>query len=252
MRRIFLAAAVTAIAATAHPQFEAASIKPSKSEDRRRRNDSKPELFRVTNATARWLIQQAYGIKAFQLEGGPNWTGSDLFDIVAKPPTPVNNEQLKVLLQSLLAERFQLAVRHETKQARVYGLVVAKNGPKLKDAVISNGPARVVIRRGLLDAPAMDMVGLANLLSEFTGVKVLDQTGLTDRYAVKLQWIPDENQVAMFQSMGVPEGIGAPAADPMGATLFAALQEQLGLRLEPQKGPVDMVIIQRIQRPSAN
>jgi uncharacterized protein (TIGR03435 family) len=243
---------LVAAAAGAHPQFEAASIKPSKSTDRRRLNDSKPELFRVYNATARWLIQQAYGIKAFQIQGGPPWAGSDLFDIVAKPQALVNSEQLKTLLQSLLAERFQLEVRHETREAPVYALLVGKNGAKSKVAAVTEGPVRVVIRRGLLDAPAMDMAGLAGMLSEFTGVKVLDQTGLTGRYAVRLQWIPDENQVAMFQSMGVPEGYGAPAPDPMGATLFAALQEQLGLRLESQKGPVDMLVIEHIERPSAN
>jgi len=243
------------------PQFETASIKPSNSADRRLFFNMNPELYRVSNITVKRLIQQAYGIKAFQLEGGPGWAGSDLFDISAKPEAPANGDQLKLMLQSLLADRFQLAVRRETRQMPVYGLVVAKNGPKLKEPAVPapnpadgspRAPVRITIRRGLLDAPVATTAGLADLLSDFLGVKVENQTGLTGAYAMRLEWQPDENQVAMFQGMGVPEGFGAPPPDPLGPSLFAALQEQLGLRLESQKGPVDMLVIERVERPSAN
>jgi uncharacterized protein (TIGR03435 family) len=89
-------------------------------------------------------------------------------------------------------------------------------------------------------------------LSNFLGRPVVDKTGLTGKYDVKLEWAPDENQLAMFQQMGVPEGSGAPPADPLGPSLFSALQEQLGLRLDSQKGPVEIFAIESIQRPPAN
>ena len=96
------------------------------------------------------------------------------------------------------------------------------------------------------------MTGLAFELSNILGRMVVDKTGLTGGYDLKLEWQPDENQVAMFQALGVPEGYGAPPADPLGPSLFAALQEQLGLKIESQKGPVEMFVIERIERPSAN
>lgn len=96
------------------------------------------------------------------------------------------------------------------------------------------------------------MAGFAFQLSDFLGRIVLDQTGLTGKYDLKLEWQPDENQVAMFQAMRVPEGYGAPAPDPSGPSVFAALQEQLGLKLESEKGPVEMFVIERVERPSAN
>ena len=96
------------------------------------------------------------------------------------------------------------------------------------------------------------MPSLSAQLSEILGRPVQDKTGLTGTYDLKLEWAPDEYQVAMFQSMGVPEGFGAPAADWKGPSLFAALEEQLGLKLDAQKGPVEMFVIDRIMRPSGN
>lgn len=93
---------------------------------------------------------------------------------------------------------------------------------------------------------------LTSELSNFLGRTVVDKTGLTGTYDLKLEWQPDENQVAMFQALGVPEGFGAPAPDPLGPSLFAALEEQLGLRLDSQRGPVETFVIERIERPSEN
>ncbi len=93
---------------------------------------------------------------------------------------------------------------------------------------------------------------LAFQLSNFLGRTVLDKTGLTAKYDLKLEWTPDENQIAMFDQMGMPQGFGALPADPPGPSLFSALQEQLGLRLDSQKGRVEVFVIERIERPSAN
>jgi bla regulator protein blaR1 len=251
------------------PKFEVASVKPSKSEDRRPLFDIKPELFRVTNVTVSRLIQVAYGIEGCQVAGGPDWSGSDLFDITAKPQGLAKTDQINLMLQSLLADRFQLVIRRETKEMPVYALVVAKNGPKFKEAdetapnIIDLGEQRTPdatrrrppvmrIRRGLLVAQEAVMPMLAFQLSNLLGRTVLDKTGLTGRYDLKLEWAPDESQVAMFQAMGVPEGAGAPLADSLGPSLFSALQEQLGLKLDAQKGPVEILVIESIERPSAN
>jgi len=173
------------------------------------------------------------------------------------------------MLQSLLAERFQLVLRRDTKEMPVYALVVAKNGPKFKDAHESDpnipelsgrtdlpagGPRPRVtfIRRGRLTIQGGNMPGLAAQLSNFLGRTVIDKTGLTGSYDLKLEWVPDENQVAAFQAIGVPEGAGAPPPDWHGPTLFTALEEQLGLKLDSQKGPVEMFAIERVERPSEN
>ncbi len=252
--------------------FEAASIKPSGSADQRLSynmfNIQSGGQFTVSNVTVKRLIQDAYRIKAFQISGGPGWIGSELFDIAAKPDGPVSPEQFQNMLQSLLAERFQLAVKRETEEMPVYALVVAKSGPKIKavneadpniidlsHSPIPQGASRprvTVIRRGRLTAQGLDMASFANTLANFLGRTVFDKTGLMGMYDVKLEWKPDENQVALFGATGVPEGFGAPPLDWDGPSLLTALEEQLGLKLDSQKGPVDIFTIEHIERPSAN
>jgi bla regulator protein blaR1 len=243
-------------ALTGRPQFETASVKPSSAQDVRPLFDIKPELFRASNVTVSRLIQVAYGVEGFQVAGGPPWAGSDLFDIRAKPEAPAKPDQLNLMLRSLLAERFHLAIRRETRDMPGYALLVAKSGAKFKEASASNpqeGRRPVMrIRRGLLVAEEIGAAALAVQLSMFLGRTVVDKTGLTGKYDFKLEWSPDENQAAMFQAARVPEGHGAPPADPLGASLFTALQEQLGLRLESQKAPTEVLVIERIDRPSAN
>jgi bla regulator protein BlaR1 len=264
----FLLAASIAYAQSP-PKFEVASIKPSNSEDRRLLFNVQPGgRVTVANFTVKKLIEEAYGIKDFQISGGPGWIASDPFDITAKAEgsTSPNFDQIKLMLQSLLAERFQLVVQRDTKEMPVYALVVAKNGPKFKEAHesdpsiadlknppgVTGRPRFTIVRRGRVTAQGVDMKSLADDLSNFLGRVVVDKTALTGSYDLKLEWVPDENQVAMFQAMGVPEGFGAPPADWHGPTLFTALEEQLGLKLESQKGPVEIFTIERIERPSEN
>lgn len=233
------------------PSFEVASIKPSNSADRRPMFNVSGGRFTAVNVTVKSLIKVAYGIKDFQISGGPGWAGSDLFDITANAESPAHMDQFALMLQSLLAERFQLIIRHETREMPVFALVIAKNGPKLTEASQSAAPV-FKIRRGLLAAPKANLAELAYQLSNFLGQSVLDKTGLTGKYDLKLEWAPDENQVAMFSAMGVPEGNGAPSPDWPGPSLFTALEEQLGLKLESEKGPVEILAIERIEKPSAN
>jgi bla regulator protein BlaR1 len=253
-------------AATA--KFEVASIKPSNSADQLPRLKILPEQVSAANVTVKRLIEIAYNVKDFQVLGGPSWTDSALFDLNAKPERAAKPGQLMPMLQSLLAERFQLVVRHDTKELPVYALVVAKNGPKFKDAHESdpnipelNGRSDIpsgsrmqvnIIRRGRLTTQGSDMPTLASQLSRFLGRTVVDKTGLKGSYDLKLEWAPDEDQAANFQAIGVPEGFGAPPTDWKGPTLFTALEEQLGLKLDSQKAPVDILVIDHVERPSAN
>ena len=261
----------TGIACAQTPlKFEVASIRPSNSADRRLFLDVQPGgRFIARNFSVKRLIEWAYDIKDFQISGGPGWMGSDLYDISANAENSGNPDKSNLRLQSLLAERFQLVIRREAQDVPVYALVVAKNGPKFKDAKESDPnivdlskrpdlagrggrPRFTMIRRGRLTAQGGDMRLLVSELSNFLGRTVVDKTGLTGTYDLKLEWQPDENQVAMFQALGVPEGFGAPAPDPLGPSLFAALEEQLGLRLDSQRGSVEMFVIERIERPSEN
>jgi bla regulator protein blaR1 len=255
------------------PKFEAASIKPSNSADRRPfwnpSNIASGGQIAAVNITVKSLIKHAYNIKDFQISGGPGWIGADLFDITAKPEGPTKPEQFQLMLQSLLAERFRFAEHRETKEMAGYALVVAKNGPKFQDAKetdpdipalngrtdlpAGNGRMRVfIVRRGRLTTQGSDMPGLAGQLSNILGRKVVDKTGLTGAYDLSLEWAPDEDQVANFQTIGVPEGFGAPPTDWKGPTLFTALEEQLGLKLDSQKGPLEVLVVDHVERPSAN
>jgi bla regulator protein BlaR1 len=254
----------------ARPAFAVASIKPSKSADRRPMfNFQEGGGLVADNFTVKKLIEVAYGIKHFQISGGPSWMSSELYSITAKPESATEYSQALLMLQSLLAERFQLVIRRESKEMPIYGLVAAKSGPKFKEVsesdpdmvevakrpdVMAGGrrPRINIIRRGRLTIQGADMTMLAADLSNFLGRMVLDKTGLSGMYDLRLEWTPDEDQVGMFQAMGVPEGFGAPPPDWHGPTLFSALEEQLGLRLDSQKGPVEMLVVERVERPSVN
>ena len=261
---------------TALPRFADASVKPSNSEDRRPLFQPRPDgQLTITNFTLRMLIRTAYGIQPYQISGGPSWMGSDLFDISAKTDAPPRDiREFAAMLQPLLGEKFQLLIRRETKHVPIFALVAAHNGPRLNETHESDPdmdeplvrhalnrnnsglPAGrlglIILRRGLLIMQQTDIHTLAMQLSAILGRAVVDKTGLSGTYDCKLEWQPDANQVAMFQAMRVPEGFGAPAPDPSGPTLVAALEEQLGLKLEPENGPVEMFLVERAERPSAD
>jgi bla regulator protein BlaR1 len=254
-----------------HPlTFEVASVKPSSGDDRRVGIQLQPGGgVRTTGTTLKFLLTFAYDVRDFQISGGPGWINSDRFDIVAKSErgssesTPddmrkMTDAQMKTSvelvrqkLQALLADRFQLTLNHETKEQPVYMLVIGKNGPKLQESQVKEGEGRHMrVERGELDGDGVQLEFLASTLSSQLGRPVLDRTGLTGHYTFKLQWTPDPGQ-----SMGgpLPPGVEAPPApDPNGPSIFTAVQEQLGLRLESQKGPVDILVIDRVEKPSEN
>jgi uncharacterized protein (TIGR03435 family) len=250
--------------------FEVASIKPSAP-------DARGTMIRfmpgggltVTNATLRMLLTLAYDVRDFQVSGGPGWVGSERYDINARAERSANSEpvpeeprkmtdeqrrtiqqQMQQRLQALLAERFQLAIHRETKEAPVYALVVAKSGSKLQESK-GDGP-RLRMGRGEVSGQGALMEMLANILSNQLGRPVLDKTGLQGKYDFKLEFTPDPGQAAgPFGGLG-PGPDAPPPPDPNGPSIFAAIQEQLGLRLDSQKGPVEMVVIDRVEKASEN
>jgi uncharacterized protein (TIGR03435 family) len=194
--------------------------------------------FRATGAPLNALIQLAYGVKDFQVSGRPKWADSESdesYDVVAQPAAGVtlNRDQLKVAIQALLADRFKLKFHRETKDLPIYSLVVGKNGPKLTKNIDAPGPGGT-IGSGQLKGSKISMSILADLLAQLLDRTVRDDTGISGDFDVKLNWDPSQT------------------ADMDGPSIFTALQEQLGLKLNAQKGPVEILIIDSAERPSGN
>ena len=284
---------------------------------------SDPGRMNFQFTTVRDLMANAYDVKRFQISGGPDWMDSQRFDVMAKVPAGTTKEQAKVMIQNLLADRFQLKLHRETKDMQMYALMVGPKGPKLKDTTVVDppppDPAAPVGGRG--DAPAppppplpgggrgalkigadgcpemppmpagrggnfmlmtpngvcmifngQTMAALATQLSNQFSRPVVDQTGLTGKYDIKLRYDPSSmpgGRGGMMGPMmmmagpppgGMPgggealrKGDGpAPEEREPAPTIFAAVQEQLGLKLEAKKGPVEMLVIDRLEKPSEN
>lgn len=230
---------------------------------------------RMTNVSLRMLIAQAFDVRDFQISGGPGWMGSDRFDITAKtagsadassePPDPRKltddqrktlQEQMRERLQGLLKDRFGLVSHRETRDAPVYALLVGKNGSKLKEAKEDEQfRGRMSLRPGGLSGTAVKLQFLSAVLSDRLGRPVLDKTGLTGNYDFDLTWTPTTGEgFGPFGPPGPPPPgfTPPPPPDPNGPSIFTAVQEQLGLRLESQKGPVEMVVIDMAEKPSEN
>jgi uncharacterized protein (TIGR03435 family) len=197
------------------------------------------------------LIYNAYKVRSFQdyPPGLPAWADQYRFDIEAKTDddTTAVMEKLSVqgqgnlgrdMLQSLLADRFQLRVHYESRMQPIYELVLAKGGFKLKPLPADQKPGGMSGRPGEMIVHGMSIAAFADFLSmsNLAGRTVVDKTGLTGNYDINLKWTPDDQQ-------------GTPDAGP---TLFTAIKEQLGLKLEPAKGPVDTLVIDHVEKPSEN
>lgn len=214
-------------------------------------SDPAESQFRTVNLALRDLIQFAYGVPDSQILGGPAWLDSIMFDIDAKSdplvdaqlrafPTEQARWQKQLMVQALLADRFQLKVHQETRQVPVYALVVTKDGPKFKPSKV-NGTTIDTGRTRLHIAGSDDTMSiLARELAEVLGRVVLNHTGLSGRYDISLRWTPDDAAALAPSTLDVPPDI------------FTSIQEQLGLKLESAKGPVLVLIIDSVEMPSAN
>ncbi len=214
-------------------------------------SDPAESRFRTVNLSLRDLVQFAYGVPDSQILGGPTWLDSIMFDIDAKSDPSVDAElralppeqarhQKQLMVQSLLADRFELKVHQETRQLPVYALVVAKDGPKFKPSQI-NGTTIDTGRAHLHIAGSDDTIGiLARELAQLLGRVVVNQTGLSGRYDLSLRWTPDDAAASASSSPDIPPDI------------FTAIQEQFGLKLESTKGPVPVLVIDSVEKPSPN
>ena len=239
--------------------FEVASIKPNATDDRRVMFRMAPGGgFMATGVTVRQLIAQAWDVREFQISGGPGWLSSDRFDINAKGPADspqmVPREQMQAMLRNLLQERFALKIREDKKEMPAYVLVAAKNGPKLTASPDSGqGQQRPGVRlgRGMISAKDSSMEMLARMLSQQLGRPVVDKTGLKGNYEFELHWTPEAGEMAHLP--GPPPGDAGPASAPAdGPTIFAAVQEQLGLKLDSQKSEVPFITVESVSKPTEN
>jgi bla regulator protein BlaR1 len=240
----------------APPVFEVASIKPNNSDDHRVSFQITPGgRVACTNISPKMLIIMAYGLKPNQLVGGPDWLDSTKYDVTAKAAGPDDHEQLKLMMQTLLADRFKLAVHRDTKEMPIYELFAGKNGPKLKASAEAGGEqhkGQFMIGRGQMDLTGATLAQFADNLSRAVGRNVFDKTGIAGEYDIKLEWTPEEGELQEFKGHGNGKDGAPPAPDPNGPPLATALQEQLGLKLVTSKGPVELVVIDHIEKASEN
>lgn len=233
--------------------FEVATIRPSKPGVPGKLFTVRGRQVVTINTSLKDLIGFAYGLHTAQIIGAPEWAESDKYDITGQPEAQgmPNERQLKAMIQKLLEDRFKLATHRATQDLPVYLLSAAKSGPKLtKNDSNPNGlPSLMFKGLGVLPALNANMSDLAGVLqAAVLDRPVIDRTGLTGRFDFNLTWTPDDSQ---FRGLGVR--VPAPSADqnaPPG--LFTAIQEQLGLRLESTKAPVDVLVVDRVERPSEN
>jgi uncharacterized protein (TIGR03435 family) len=245
-------------AAPVFDAFEVATVKPTPPDWRGGRFNrmETAHQFVAKGYALKILIAAAYNLFPGAISGGPAWIDSDLYDILAKTPgevRPSRDEQMS-MLRKLLADRFNLIFHREPKEFSIYALSVAKGGPKLKESTVSpdaspEGPPPLVfaLSPGGARLPGRNatMPELASVMQRSALDRpVVDKTGLSGRYDFDLEWTPDETQFGGNVATGNPD---LPKPD-----LFAALQQQLGLRLEATKGPIQALVIDRVERPSEN
>ena len=240
---------VTAQPATAGVEFEVASIKPNKSNSNSMRISSNNGVWRATNTTVKTLLINAYEVLPEQIIGVPSWADSDRFDIEAKAELdeaadkPGVANQNKVRLQGLLASRFQLQVHRETKEWQSYVLVTGKKRTKLTPAV--DGKSSMQSNNGHMEFKASDLENLARNLAFRLGRPVVNQTGIEGKFDFTIDFEPEDGRVP-----GKENPIsGVETSRP---SLFTAVEDQLGLKLESRKAPVEMLVVDRIERPSVN
>jgi uncharacterized protein (TIGR03435 family) len=244
----------TANKANADPSFEVATIKPSPPNRPGKSVGFRGGHYMCRNTNVNDLIALAYGLHAKQIVGGPDWLGTDLYDIEIKPDAESlpNDKLIKTMLQKLLADRFKLTFHHDKRELSVYVISVASGGPKM---TTSDANSRTAFSfRGLGDLLVTNMTTTDFAIWMQAGVMdkpVVDQTGLPGRYDFQLKWTPDESQFAQFRGTGavVPPPTDDPSAPP---NLYTAMQEQLGLKMGTAKLSDDVIVIDHVEKPSEN
>jgi len=249
--------AVTRIAlpgqAPAPSAFEAASIKLNNSGKPGSGMNLQPARIRIINSPLTFCVQVAWNVKFFQVSGGASWMDSERYDIDAVAAEPFKQDEYRTMLQTLLVDRFGLAIHRETQEKGGYALVVGRNGPKLPPPI--EDPSVMFSRTAsgdrTLTATSVSMKRFAEALSTTLGAIVVDRTGIEGQYNVSFQWTPDSASEPRTLKSGEPAPALPVDAIP-GPSIFTALQEKLGLKLESRKVPVEVIVIERANRPSEN
>lgn len=252
MRAFLLAVLIASQVWPAEPVFEVASIKPNTSPDRNSTWRIAPGgRFTGENVPVVFLVMTAYRLKDFQISGLPGWTESAKYDIDAKGEGNPSEEHLFAMLKGLLAERFKLKYHMTTKEGPVYALVPAKNGIRLHESkegpCIADDPANPdrrlcgtwFTRGGQIDVKRVTMAQFADALTGQLDRPVIDRTGFSKTFDTHLEWSPTDVS---------PDAPG----DNVGPSIFTAIQEQLGLKLEARKGPVETLVVDYIEKPGEN
>jgi uncharacterized protein (TIGR03435 family) len=239
MKSQFLCLAILVAGTLGAQSFDVVSIRHNNTGAHRSSERTNPGHVMAENITPSSMIQQAFGIRASQIEGAPGWIETDQYDLQATTGTAkdLNDIELQPYWQSMLATRFRMKYHREAKEMQVYALTVAKGGPKLP-VNTGGGDASTHLASNAhhvsLTSTHISMPRFAELLAKRLDRDVIDKTGLTGVYDVKLDWSPDLSTDTGFSS------------------IFTALQEQLGLKLESGNGPVEIIAIDNIERPTEN
>jgi uncharacterized protein (TIGR03435 family) len=247
----------------APPAFEVTTVKQNKSGGSGSHSSFQNGRFTASNILLKNLIQySAYGIPEPRIFGGPKWLDSERFDIEAKMDSSVADQlrtlsrdqrklQTQEMFQQLLADRFKLTIHWETRDLPIYALVVAKNGPNLHESKEPEGGSLTSAGTGQFTVQGVSLADMARSLtqelSKELGRVVIDKTGISGRYDVTLKWTPDTGEAALN------DGTDGTAPPPdSGPSIFTAIQEQLGLKLESAKDPVQVLVIDHVEMPSEN
>jgi uncharacterized protein (TIGR03435 family) len=240
------------------PSYTTVSIKPDKSGLQWQTVTVGPGELTVKNETLPMMIQHAYQIEFDQIHGGPDWLNTERYDVRAKVDKSALDDsknfgqgqgdpEQRRMLQALLADRFKLAVHRETGAIPVYDLVLAENGPKLQQSLPGDAEAQgrvIQAGSGHISGREVPIATLASLLSDQLGRSVIDKTGLANHYDVTLQW-----PVSGDREPGVEN---SSATESSREVIFAAVAEQLGLKLEPHEVPMEILVIDHVERPAQN
>jgi uncharacterized protein (TIGR03435 family) len=227
-------------AAAGPTHFDVASVKRATPPPAERGNSSMqlaPGRVTMTNVSLKKLLYEAYQVKDYQISG-PDWIGTEIYDITATIPNGATRDDVLVMVQNLLAERFKVTLHREPKEMPVYALLIDKAGSRMKEVEFGRGSTS--LSNGKLEGVAIPMRNLAEALSRQMSRPVLDMTGLKGFYTFTLTFAPEEAPAAPVAGE-VPEST-------VGPSLARALQDQLGLRLEARRAPVDMLIVDHAER----
>jgi uncharacterized protein (TIGR03435 family) len=236
-------------------QFDVASLKPSLPGGRG--GGIRPAegglRYIANNCSIKTMITVAYRVKPEQIVGGPSWIDTDLFDMEGKAEKPSNGDELHMMLMNMLRDRLQLKFHHDKKEMKMYALTVDKDGPKLTPHDPQNPHdqwidiAQEKFLHLKLSATCVPMDYVAFRLAGLLDLPVVDLTGLKGNYDFTLSYTRD-------LPPGFPEGAKINGEDPdlSGLNLFQALKQQLGLEMKAQRGPVEVIVIDHVEKPTAN